>query len=129
WLLGVRAGFGYDVISPDNAADISYLAWSFMPGIWFLPRVGAHPEVRWWVNFSPVLDYIREKQGSLQNTRFGGCFSLGAGTFLFASPRASFDVGLFFEGRFPDIDSDPSGQKLEISELRWLLRLGLSLWR
>lgn len=127
WLLGARSGFGYDVVTRKDAPDTSYLAWSFMPGVWFVPN--SQRDNKWYLNFSALLEYVREKQGDARDTRFGGCFSMGAGQFLFMSPRASFDLGFFFEGHFIDIDSHPSGSKLDISDLRWLLRAGASLWR
>jgi hypothetical protein len=126
WLLGARAGLGFDVVSVDGHEDKrTYIAWTFMPGITYVPF---GDRAKLFVNFSPLLEFVREKQGSSQALRFGGCYSTGAGAFFFMSPAASLDVGFFFEGRFPDIDEKPSGAKTDVSDLRWLVRLGISLW-
>lgn len=125
WLLGARVGFGYDLVSPKDGEDTSYLAWSFMPGVWFVP---GGDRAKWYVNFSPLLEYVREKQGKAQDARFGGCFALGAGTFVFMGSRSSLDVGFFFEGHFIDIDTRPTKAVLDITDLRWLIRVGVSLW-
>lgn len=125
-LLGARLGLGYDRTS--SAGDIpaaSYLTWTFMPGVTYVPR---GEQAKLFFNFSPLLELTRRKQGNAQQVRFGGCFSLGGGTMLFVSQTSSIDVGLYFEGRFPDIDEKPRA-KTEISDLRWLLRVGFSLWR
>lgn len=126
WLIGARVGFGYDLVSPKDGQDIAYLAWSFMPGVWFVP---GGDQAKWYLNFSPLLDYVRQKQGDARDTRFGGCFAVGAGSFVFLSPRASLDVGFFFEAHFIDIDTRPTAEKRDISDLRWLIRVGASLWR
>lgn len=125
-LLGARIGLGYDRTS--SAGDVpaaSYLTWTLMPGITYVPH---GEQAKLFFNFSPLLEFTSRKQGDTQQIRFGGCFSLGGGTMLFVSPTSSIDLGIFFEGRFPDIDEKPKA-KTEISDLRWLLRIGLSLWR
>ena len=123
WLLGLRAGFGYDHVSAAGSEPAStYLTWTFMPGISYVPYRTL------FVVFSPLLEYTRRERADARQTRFGGCFSVGAGSFLFLAPHASIDVGLYFEGRFPDIDEHPK-QRTEITDLRWLVRAGVSLWR
>ncbi len=125
WLLGVRAGFGYDHVSAAAGdAAFRYLTWTFMPGVSYVPF---GERAKFFVNFSPLLEYVRQKQGGAQRARFGGCYSLGAGEMWFLTPSASVDMGFYFEGRFPDIDEKPKA-KTSISDLRWLLRVGLSLW-
>jgi hypothetical protein len=125
-LLGARIGLGYDrTSSADDVPSTSYLTWTFMPGITYVPH---GEQAKLFLNFSPLLEFTRRKQGDTEQVRFGGCFSLGGGTMLFMSPTSSIDLGLYFEGRFPDIDEKPQA-KTEISDLRWLLRVGLSLWR
>ena len=125
-LLGVRVGFGYDHVSgADGIPAASYLTWTFMPGITYVP-FGERAKA--YFNFSPLLEFTRRKQDEEQQVRFGGCYSLGGGTLVFLTPGSSIDLGLYFEGRFPDIDSKPSS-KTGLSDLRWLLRAGLSLWR
>lgn len=123
WLLGLRAGFGYDHVSAADAEPAaSYLTWTFMPGITYVPYKTL------FVVFSPLLEYTRRARADARQTRFGGCFSAGAGSFLFFAPQASLDLGVYFEGRFPDIDERPA-RKTEITDLRWVLRAGFSVWR
>jgi len=125
-LVGARIGLGYDrTSSAGDVPSASYLTWTFMPGITYVPR-GAQAKL--FFNFSPLLEFTRRKQADTQQLRFGGCFSLGAGTMLFTAPTSSLDLGIYFEGRFPDIDEKPKA-KTELSDLRWVLRVGLSLWR
>ena len=125
-LLGARIGLGYDRTSSSrDVPSASYLTWTFMPGITYVPR---GEQAMLFFNFSPLLEFTRRRQGDTEQVRFGGCFSLGGGTMLFISPTSSIDLGIYFEGRFPDIDQKPQA-KTEISDLRWLLRVGLSLWR
>lgn len=125
-LLGARVGFGFDRSSSAGGEPVaSYLTWTFMPGISYVPF---GDRAKFFMNFSPLLEYTRRKQGDAQQVRFGGCYSLGAGTMVFLTPSSSVDVGAYFEGRFPDVDEKPHG-RTSISDLRWLVRAGLSLWR
>lgn len=126
WLLGARLGFGYDhTSSAESSPAASYLTWTFMPGVTYVPF---GDQLKYFVNFSPLLEFTRRKQGDAQQVRFGGCFSLGLGTMLLLTESATLDMGLYFEGRFPDVDEKPKA-KTELSDLRWLLRVGLSVWK
>lgn len=127
WMLDVRAGFGLDVLATkDDAGTPTYVAWSFMPGLtWMPPRMAG----KLFLKFSPVLDFVQFKQGGERQRYFGGCFSVGAGSFLFTGEHASVDLGLFFEGRFPDVDKKPDNVKVEYTDLRTVARMGFSLWR
>jgi hypothetical protein len=125
-LLGARVGFGFDrSSSAAGEPAASYLTWTFMPGISYVPF---GDRAKFFLNFSPLLEFTRRKQGDAQQVRFGGCYSFGAGTMAFLTPSSSVDVGAHFEGRFPDVDEKPEA-KTSISDLRWLVRAGLSLWR
>jgi hypothetical protein len=127
WLIDLRAGFGFDaLVSDGDEATPTFVAWSFMPGLSWLPT---RTNGKFYLKFSPVLDFVQAKQGRERQRYFGGCFSLGAGTFLFTGEHASADIGLFFEGRFPDLDKKPANVKVEYTDLRGVVRIGLSLWR
>jgi hypothetical protein len=125
-LLGARVGFGFDrSSSAAGESAASYLTWTFMPRVSYVPF---GDQAKFFLSFSPLLEYTRRRQGDAQQVRFGGCYSLGAGALLFLTPSSSVDLGVYFEGRFPDIDEKPEA-KTSISDLRWLVRAGLSLWR
>ncbi len=125
WMVDLRAGVGLDIAKASNSDDAAtFIAWSFMPGLLWAP---SSPKL--YLKFSPVLDFVQTKQGASRQRHFGGCFSAGAGSFFFLGETASFDIGAFFEGRFPDLDQRPANTKIEFADLRVLARAGVSLWR
>lgn len=125
WLLGMRTGLGFDLVHPEGAEARKYFALSFMPELTFLP----FDDRRLFTRFSPVLQYSLEKQDERKDHIFMGCFSIGGGVFLFTSPSSSVDLGAFFEGRFGDLQRDPDRGKVDVNDLRGVVRAGLSLWR
>jgi hypothetical protein len=125
WLLGTRTGFGYDRVAPQGGNDVHYVSFSLMPELTFVP-VGR--ETKLFVKFSPVLQYSLEKSGPSKSNIFMGCFSVGAGTFLFTSHTSSVDLGAYFEGRFGDLKDEPGGDSVDVNDLRGVLRAGVSLW-
>lgn len=125
WLLGARAGLGYDRLSSKSADTQSYVAFSLMPELTFVP-LGR--DAKLFIKFSPVLQYNQQKIGGDVSRIFMGCFSLGVGTFLFTSHTSSVDVGAYFEGRFGDLKQD-GGRSVDVNDLRGVVRAGVSLWR
>jgi hypothetical protein len=126
WLLGARAGFGYDRVEPKGGDDAHYVSFSLMPELTFVP-VGH--DAKLFVKFSPVMQYSLEKSGPNKSNIFMGCFSLGVGTFVFTSHTSSVDIGAYFEGRFGNLKREPGGQNIDVDDYRGVIRAGVSLWR
>jgi hypothetical protein len=126
WLLGARAGFGYDRVAPKGGDDTHYVSFSLMPELTFVP-VGR--DAKLFVKFSPIMQYSLEKRAPVKNSIFMGCFSLGVGAFLFTSRTSSVDLGAYFEGRFGNLKREPGGQSIDVNDYRGLIRAGVSLWR
>lgn len=127
WMLGARTGFGFDKVSPERASDQKVLAISFMPELTFVPIGKSAPL---FLRFSPVAQFNQVKQGSVRRHIFMGCFSFGAGTFLFTSRWSSVDLGAYFEGRFGKLKPQlTGGSYVDVNDLRGVARLGISLWR
>ena len=124
WLIGARAGFGYDHVSEPDDAALRYLTWTFMPGVTYVPF---GERAKFFVNFSPLLEYTQQKQGSARRRQFNGCYSIGAGEMWFVTRNTSIDIGAYFEGRFPHL-VETSLPRTYVSDLRWLIRVGVSLW-
>jgi len=129
-LLGVRLGLGFDVLSPD-AGDQKrkVLALSLMPGITFVP-LGRKAKL--FLQASPLLQVNREKQGDLLYRWLLGGFSTGVGTMIFVGSAVSADLGFFLEGRFGRAkveNTNFSWDGAHVSDIRGIVRLGLSLWR
>ena len=126
WLLGARLGTGYDRVAPESADPTRYISMSLMPEVTFVP-IGH--DAKLFVKFSPVLQFSAKRQGNAKATIFMGCFSLGVGTFIFTSHYSSLDIGAYFEGRFGDLEREPTGNSVDVNDLRGLIRGGISLWR
>lgn len=127
WMLGVRTGFGYDSVAVDGAPDQKALALSFMPDLRFVP-FGDNSKL--FFKFSPIAQFNQIKQGSSRRHIFMGCFSVGLGTFLFASPSSSVDLGAYFEGRFGKLKPGPgSSSYVDMNDMRGVIRLAVSLWK
>lgn len=126
WLVGARAGLGYDRLAPKNAESLQYVSFSLMPELTFVP-VGH--DAKLFVKFSPVLQYSAEQRGRTKSNIFMGCFSIGVGAFAFTSHTSSLDIGAYFEGRFGDLGQEPTGTNVDVNDLRGIIRGGVSLWR
>jgi hypothetical protein len=126
-LLGMRVGLGYDLISPDgNAPNTKILAVSLMPGIEFVP-IGHRAKL--FIAARPIFQANRLKRGNFTDRWLQGGFSLGIGTYIFPTPAVSADLGFFFEGRFGNHKVDDNDPNQHVTDLRGVIRLGLSLWR
>lgn len=128
-LLGLRTGFGLDVIDQDDVDDKrKVLAVSLMPGITFVP-LGERAKL--FLQASALFQVDRVKQGGDQDRVLVGGFSAGIGTFIFAGPSVSVDLGFFFEGRFGSrqVDVGNADADADVRDLRGLVRLGMSLWK
>lgn len=127
WMLDLRAGFGFSALATSgNEPNTTFVAWTFMPGLSWVARGGrAKP----YLKFSPLLEFVQVKQGEARQRLFGGCFSAGGGVFLFTAEHVSADLGVFFEGRFPDLDKNAPHAKVQFADARTLVRFGLSMWR
>ena len=126
WMLGLRTGFGYDSVAVDGGVDQKALAFSFMPDLRFVP-FGDKAKV--FFKFSPIAQFNQLKQGSTRRHIFMGCFSVGVGTFLFASASSSIDLGAYFEGRFGKLKPYGNGSYIDVDDLRGVIRVAISLWR
>jgi hypothetical protein len=126
-LLGIRTGLGYDLISPDgNSVNTKILVVSLMPGIEFVP-IGHRAKL--FIAARPIFQANRTKQGDAKNRWLQGGFSLGIGTYIFPSPAVSVDLGFFFEGRFGNYKVNDDNPSEHVTDLRGVVRFGLSLWR
>ncbi len=128
WLLGLRTGLGFDRVASDDIADIKVFVLSLMPEVTFVPLGKSN---KLFARFSPILQYDRLKVGAVETHIFQGCFSIGAGGFLFVTKTSSVDVGANFEGRFGTLKGDlfPDGREVRIKDLRGVIRVGLSFWK
>jgi hypothetical protein len=128
-LLGVRVGLGFDVISPDGGDNTRVLALSLQPGLTFVP-IGHRAKL--FVALSPLFQVNRIKNDGYLERWMQGGFSTGIGALIFPASPVSVDVGFFFEGRFgsrhqENADVEADGER--VSDLRGVIRLGISLWR
>jgi|GEM_PF-6101161 len=128
WMLGLRAGLGYDRVSAHDSADLKIFGMSFMPEVSFVP-LGATAKL--FIKFSPIAQYDQVKLGGSRTHIFMGCFSLGAGTMIFLSDTSSIDIGAYFEGRFGKLKPSPvsGGSYVDVDDLRAVIRVGLSFWK
>lgn len=124
WMLGARVGFGYDRLKTEGDSQRA-LSISLMPSLTFVSGDGA---TKPFVRFSPIAQFTQYKLAGERQHMFMGCFSLGGGLMMFASEKASAELGLYFEGRFGDYKGVAGGGKADVDDLRGLLRLGVSLW-
>jgi hypothetical protein len=125
-VLGLRFGLGLDVQSPDGSENnVRRLGLSLMPGLTFVP-VGKRAKL--FLSLSPIFQVSRSKQDNVGSWRtlLGGA-GLGIGTLIFITNAVSVDLGFHFEGRFGNYDPR-DGREVEITDLRGLVRLGVSLW-
>lgn len=125
WMLGLRYGLGFDHVSLDGSPDAKVFAISFMPELTFVPT---GQTVKPFLRFSPIAQYNHSKQGGTKEHIFMGCFSAGLGAMWFSSKASSIDVGAYFEGRFGNLKQEPSGDEVDVDDLRGVIRMGLSLW-
>lgn len=126
-ILGLRAGFGFDLVAPDNTPDTHYLALALMPGLTWVP---AGQKTKLALSASTIFQVDRATRDKgydiipKERKRLGG-FSLGVSALIFARDNLSADLGFFFEGRYGK-DLHPEEH---IRDLRCVVRLGVSFWR
>ncbi len=124
-VLGVRVGFGLDVVASDGAVDNTrLLGLSLMPGLTFVP-VGHKAKL--YLSAAPLFQVDRSKTGPNDARTLLGGFGLGIGTLIFVAHSLSVDLGFHFEGRFGNREDD-NDNEWHIRDLRGVIRLGLSLW-
>lgn len=129
FVLGLRLGFGFDVIDRENAPDTRLLGVSLMPTLTIVP-VGRSAKL--FIALAPLFQVNRVKRGDFVDRWLQGGFSLGIGALIFPVSAASADLGFHFEGRFGNnrVENDDDGDtRADIADLRGVVRLGLSLWR
>lgn len=128
-LLGVRTGFGVDIVAPDSGPNTKILAFSLMPGLTFVP-IGRKAKL--FIALSPLFQVNRDKRGDAKSRWLEGGFSTGIGALIFPSSSISADVGFHFEGRFGNNRVEANDQTdvtQHVADLRGVVRFGLSLWR
>jgi hypothetical protein len=127
-VLGVRTGLGFDVIDDDRDGKGRVLALTLQPGVTFVP-LGNHAKL--FINLAALMQVDRYKDDDNRNRLFMGGFSAGLGTLIFVSQRSSVDLGFHFEGRFGNYQvKDPENdRKVQVRDLRIVVRLGFSLWK
>lgn len=124
-ILGLRFGLGYDVVAPSGAANNTrILGLSLMPGITFVP-LGDRTKL--FISAAPIFQVSRAKTLNERDRTMLGGFGLGVGTFIFVTNALSVDLGFNFEARFGGFEVNGNNHR-DISDLRGLLRLGVSLW-
>jgi hypothetical protein len=129
WILGLRLGFGYDWISPEEGPNERVIAVSAVPKLTWVPS--GDEEAKFFVDLGPLVQYNRIKTGGNEQSVLTGGFEAGVGTLRFFGPFASLDLGAYFQGRFGKWDvngSDPDEDDVNIRDLRGVIRLGGSLW-
>lgn len=125
WMLGARAGLGFDRVAFDHSADEKRFAFSLMPELTFVPF---GEDAKMFLKFSPIAQYNHVKQGDAKSHIFMGCFSVGGGVMWFQRRGSSIDLGAYFEGRFGNFKTDASDAKTDVDDLRGVLRLSFSIW-
>lgn len=124
-ILGLRFGLGYDVVAPSGAPNNTrILDISLMPGITFVP-LGDRTKL--FISAAPIFQVGRAKTLDTRDRTLLGGFGLGVGTFIFVTNAVSVDLGFNFEARFGGIERDGTPHR-DVSDLRGLIRLGVSLW-
>ena len=124
-ILGLRAGLGYDVVAPSGAPNNTrILGLSLMPGVTFVP-FGERAKL--FISFAPIFQVGRAKTLNTRDRTMLGGFGLGVGTFIFVTNALSVDLGFNFEGRFGGAETNGMNHR-DITDLRGLIRLGVSLW-
>lgn len=124
-ILGLRFGLGVDVVSPDGSDNNTrYLGLSLMPNLTFVP-VGNRAKL--FLQAAPIFQVSRTKTDDGKSRTILGGVGLGIGTFIFITNALSVDLGFHFEGRFGGFEG-AQGRDSDITDLRGLVRLGLSLW-
>jgi len=125
-VLGLRFGLGLDVVSPEGSENNTRrLGLALMPGLTFVP-VGHRAKL--FLSASPIFQVSRVKQDNAGSARtlLGGV-GLGIGTLIFITNALSVDLGFHFEGRFGNHEPRV-GPDTDVTDLRGLVRLGVSLW-
>jgi hypothetical protein len=129
-VLGLRLGFGFDVVSPENnGPDQRTLAVSLTPNLTIVP-IGRAAKL--FIALAPLFQANRYKAGGTKDRWLQGGFSVGIGALIFPTSAVSVDLGFFFEGRFGSqrVEVNGNGNTVaDVADLRGLVRLGLSLWR
>lgn len=124
-ILGLRFGLGLDVVSPDGSDNNTrLLGLSLMPNLTFVP-IGNRAKL--FLQVAPIFQVSRTKTDNNKSRTLLGGVGLGIGTFIFITNALSVDLGFHFEGRFGG-NEDFQGRDSDITDLRGLVRLGLSLW-
>jgi hypothetical protein len=124
-ILGLRFGLGLDVVSPEGSDNnIRRLGLSLMPNLTFVP-VGNRAKL--FLQVAPIFQVSRDKSDNAKSRTILGGFGLGIGTFIFITNALSVDLGFHFEARFGGTE-DNVGRDTDVTDLRGLFRLGVSLW-
>jgi hypothetical protein len=130
FVLGIRTGLGFDVVDPDGGGDKErILAVSLMPGLTIVP-IGHKAKL--FIALAPLFQVNRTKQDDQLSRWLQGGFSTGIGALIFPTSAVSADLGFFFEGRFGNqrVETNGNADTTEhVTDLRGVVRLGLSLWR
>ena len=124
-VLGFRLGLGYDLVKYEGGNEAHALAFSLQPGIEFVP-IGRHAKL--FIAARPIFQVNYMDFPTFETTTLLGGFSFGIGTYIFPMPSVSVDLGFFFEGRFGSMENADE-VKLDVQDLRGVIRLGVSMWR
>jgi hypothetical protein len=130
WIIGLRLGFGYDWISPEEGPNERVIAVSAVPKVTWVPSGDEH--AKFFVDLGPLIQYNRIKAGGDEQNLLTGGFEVGVGTLRFFGRYSSLDLGAYFQGRFGKWETGDSGlpdeDDVTIRDMRGVIRLGGSLW-
>ncbi len=133
---GGRVGFGYTTLSGDDDEGDSYNLWNFdlEPELRFFP-VPNHDSA-FFLSIAPVISFAGTGSDGYEESQllYGGSVAIGES--FFVAESVSFDISIggqlrtgTVEASYDDEFDDLGSDEADVTDIRGIVRIGISHWR